>query len=65
MQLLSRQLSPLAWLAILASLPAQNLQLQATGGSMPGDVEVQVAPALYPFELMLIIPSTSAGPLLM
>ena len=62
MQLLSRQLSPLACLAILASLPAQNLQLQATGGSMPGDVEVQVAPALYPFELMLIIPSTSAGP---
>lgn len=55
-------LSPLAMLATLAALPAQNLELTVTGGSMPGLVEMEVQPALYPFELMLIVPSTTAGP---
>jgi len=55
-------LSPLALLATLASLPAQNLELAVTGGSMPGAVDIEVSPAAYPFELMLIVPSTTPGP---
>lgn len=58
----STLISPIAFLAMLATLPAQTLQLHATGGAMPGAVDMVAAPALYPYELMLIVPSTTAGP---
>jgi len=53
---------PIAGCAMLANIPAQSLQFTVTGGSMPGDVDMVAAPAAFPFELMLIIPSTSPGP---
>lgn len=55
-------ISPIAFVAALAVLPAQTLELTVTGGAMPGTVEMVAAPALYPFELMLIVPSTNPGP---
>lgn len=54
--------SSLALVATIAALPAQNLELTVSGGSMPGTVEMVAQPALFPFELMLIVPSASTGP---
>ena len=49
-------------MAALSPLTAQSLQLDVTGGSMPGTLTLEAYPALFPFELMLIVPSTTAGP---
>lgn len=54
--------SLLVGVAIPISLSAQSLQLEVRGGSMPGPLSFELAPALYPFELMLVVPSTSPGP---
>ncbi|MFT4515728.1 MAG: hypothetical protein ACI89X_000427 [Planctomycetota bacterium] len=55
-------LSPLLFGSLLATVSAQSLQLDVIGGSLPGDITMTVAPALNPFELMMIVPSTTAGP---
>lgn len=55
-------LSPLLFGSLLATASAQSLELDVVGGSLPGDVTMEVHPALYPFELMMIVPSTTAGP---
>lgn len=46
----------------LAPANAQNLELGVVGGSLPGPLVLDAGPALYPFELMLIVPSTNSGP---
>ncbi|HEX5052421.1 MAG TPA: kelch repeat-containing protein [Planctomycetota bacterium] len=41
---------------------AQSLQLDVVGGSMPGALDLDTYPGLYPFELVMIVPSTLPGP---
>ncbi|MFY9343447.1 MAG: kelch repeat-containing protein [Planctomycetota bacterium] len=49
--------------ALLAvHVPAQNLELDVTGGTLPGTVTLDTYPGLVPFELVVIVPSTSSGP---
>ena len=45
-----------------AMLPAQNLELEVVGGSMPGVFSFDVYPGLYPLELAMIVPSFQPGP---
>ena len=52
----------LASTALLAQLSAQDLGLDLVGGSLPGNVVITATGALYPFESILIVPSTNAGP---
>ena len=53
---------PIALLLVAAAAPAQNLELDVTGGSMPGTLTIDVHPAVFPVELVLVIPSTNTGP---
>lgn len=48
--------------SLVATASAQSLELKVVGGSLPGDIVMEASPALYPFELMMIVPSTSPGP---
>jgi hypothetical protein len=43
-------------------LKAQALELDVAGGAMPGLLQVDAHPALYPGEFMFVIPSTNTGP---
>lgn len=58
----SSSLATLALLAVSGVSLAQNLELNVTGGSMPGVLQLDAHPALYPFEVMFIAPSSTAGP---
>lgn len=55
-------LSPVLFGSLLATASAQSLELDVVGGSLPGDVTMEIHPALYPFELMFIVPSLTTGP---
>ncbi len=55
-------LSPVVISSLLAVAPAQSLELNVVGGSLPGDITMQASPGIYPFELIMIVPSTTAGP---
>ena len=59
---LKHVLSPVVLGSLLATASAQSLELEVVGGSLPGDIDMQVSPGLYPFELMMIVPSTTSGP---
>lgn len=60
---ISKQLlPPLVLGAMLAALPAQTLELDVVGGSMPGELTMTVYPGSYPFEFVMIVPSTTSGP---
>ena len=48
--------------SLLATAPAQTLELDVVGGSLPGDLTMRTYPGIYPFELIMIVPSTTAGP---
>ncbi|MEZ6035913.1 MAG: kelch repeat-containing protein [Planctomycetota bacterium] len=58
----ARLLAPLFAGALSLPVAAQALELEAAGGSMPGPLTLDAHPGLYPFELVVIIPSTTAGP---
>ena len=46
----------------LSTLSAQALQLDVHGCSLPGTIELDVYPAAYPLELMIVLPSATSGP---
>ena len=46
----------------VAALTQSPLQLDVNGGSMPGTVSLDAHPGLFPFELIMIVPSTTSGP---
>jgi hypothetical protein len=54
----------LAAAPLFAALPAsaQALQLQVTGGSLPGQFALDAYPGYYPLELIGIVPSFQSGP---
>jgi hypothetical protein len=59
----SPSLGSLALVLLLGKFAAgQDLQLDAAGGSLPGTAVFDAYPSLVPFELMVIVPSTNAGP---
>lgn len=58
----ARSLSIVSTLLLLAPAAAQDLQLEVRGGSLPGPLELDAWPALYLFEPILILPSSSAVP---
>ncbi|MCB9879091.1 MAG: hypothetical protein H6835_15960 [Planctomycetes bacterium] len=41
---------------------AQALELDVVGGSLPGQLTLDAYPGVYPFELVLVLPSTNTGP---
>jgi len=47
---------------LLAPAIAQDLQLDVRGGSLPGLLATDAWPSLFPFETILVVPSTSSGP---
>lgn len=50
-------------LALVAAAPrAQNLELDVVGGSLPGLLAMDTYPAIWPVELVMILPSTTTGP---
>jgi hypothetical protein len=55
-------LSSVLFASLVATTSAQSLELDVVGGSLPGDLTMRASPALYPFELVMIVPSTTAGP---
>ena len=57
-----RLLTPVFLAGLVSSAAAQTLELDVAGGSMPGSVTMTTSPAAYPFELLVIVPSTTAGP---
>jgi hypothetical protein len=62
MKALKDLLLPVLFGSFVATASAQSLELKVVGGSLPGDLMMEASPALYPFELMMIVPSTTAGP---
>jgi hypothetical protein len=48
--------------SLLATAAAQDLQLDVRGGSLPGLIETDAYPSLFPFEPILVQPSATAGP---
>jgi hypothetical protein len=48
--------------AVAATAPAQNLELDVQGGSLPGLVSLDAWPGATFFEPIMIVPSTNAGP---
>lgn len=51
-----------AVVSMLSGLAAQDLELDAVGGAMPGTVQLDAYPAATLLELMAIVPSGNAGP---
>ncbi|MBX3462228.1 MAG: hypothetical protein KF830_03585 [Planctomycetes bacterium] len=51
-----------AGLLALAPVRAQALELDVTGGSMPGVLAIDAHPEAWPFDLMLVLPSGNTGP---
>jgi hypothetical protein len=52
----------LAAAAAIGGLRAQALELDVAGGSLPGPLDMHLRGGLYPFELVLVVPSASQGP---
>ena len=57
-----RLLAAAAFSFAVGPLAAQALQLDVTGGSLPGALAFDCHPANVPGELMVVVPSGSAGP---
>src|SRR5262245_59914305 len=47
---------------LLGAAKSQNFELDVVGGSLPGNTSLTCYPAGIPFELAVIIPSTTSGP---
>ncbi|HLQ38114.1 MAG TPA: kelch repeat-containing protein [Planctomycetota bacterium] len=47
---------------LVAVLPAQSLQLDASGGSLPGSLSLDLHPGLQPFDLAIVLTGFDPGP---
>ena len=59
----NRLIGPLLAGSLALPLVAQELQLDVRGISMPGQLELDAHPGLFPFEPVLFIPSLTTGPI--
>lgn len=58
----TRLLVPLLAGSLALPLACQNLELDVSGGSMPGTMVLDAHPGLFPFEAVLFLPSLTTGP---